>query len=172
MQSECGMCKGEVKEGDKGVECDSCSKWFHSKCAAVDPKLYVALTNFKSSKNSGLYWYCGVCNKGFLEWKTELMECKVKQATVEEELKQMKAENKVIQTTFEEELKQMRAEMENWKEVYGKATVRKEVDEVVRDHGLEGLKLEVDQLKREAGDTRKAIGENKVVVEKGWKEAL
>src|SRR5579864_3047441 len=109
--SECGMCKGEVKEGEKGVQCDCCGIWFHGKCVSVDHKLYIALTNFKPANDSGLHWYCGRCNKGFLELKSELAVVKVKQVEMEEGLKKMMAD------------------LENWKRENGKDTVLKVMEE-------------------------------------------
>jgi hypothetical protein len=152
--SECGMCKGEVKEGEKGVQCDCCGIWFHGKCVSVDQKLYIALTNFKLANDSGLHWYCGRCNKGFLELKSELAVVKVKQVEMEEGLKKMMAD------------------LENWKRENGKDTVLKVMEEREKKLGVEELQQVVEKLKVESGVTKKEIQDNKVEVEKVWQEAL
>jgi len=37
------MCRKDVTDGDKGVRCDGCELWFHSKCGDVSQDLCKAL---------------------------------------------------------------------------------------------------------------------------------
>lgn len=36
----CGICKIEVSDDDKALQCDRCKKWCHIKCAKVDEQIY------------------------------------------------------------------------------------------------------------------------------------
>ena len=39
----CGMCDGDIFDGDKGLECDVCNKWIHPLCCGIDSKTYELL---------------------------------------------------------------------------------------------------------------------------------
>jgi PHD-finger len=154
VRSDCGVCTEEVKEGEKGVQCDDCKVWFHTKCVSIDPKVYQAMTGFKSVNKSALYWFCGECNKGFQELKLEMKQIKAKQQAVEDEMKQM------------------RLELNSWKKENGKEIVLKVVEEREKKLGVEELQKVVEKLKVESSVTKKEIQDSRVEVEKEWKEAL
>jgi hypothetical protein len=154
-KSDCGVCKGEVKEGGKGVECDCCHLWFHSKCVSMDQRLYNALTTFTAADNGpGLYWYCSSCNKGFLEWKSELASVRMKQQELDENMKKMEEG------------------MEKWKKENGREVVLKEVAEREMKLGVEELQQVVEKLEVESGENKKKIQDSREEVERKWREEI
>ena len=52
----CGMCDGDIFDGDKGLECDVCNKWIHPLCCGIDSKAYELL------QSSRFGWICPTCN--------------------------------------------------------------------------------------------------------------
>ena len=52
----CGKCKLSVKDSDKGVECQYCSKWFHNKCSGTKKDTYQTL-----DKDEAVFWFCNHC---------------------------------------------------------------------------------------------------------------
>ena len=50
----CGFCARSVKESDRGVPCDVCSKWYHASCLGLSLRDYVALQ--VEGEDTG--WFC------------------------------------------------------------------------------------------------------------------
>ncbi len=78
--SECGECQKKVK--DKGIQCETCNKWFHVECAGLTEQLYKAVTKYKG----GHKWLCEVCDKalgGVLKNITGIMERQERQEKME-----------------------------------------------------------------------------------------
>ena len=48
----CGICTKPVKTNQKGIHCDECNSWFHSKCCDISPAMY----NFLAY--SSCSWIC------------------------------------------------------------------------------------------------------------------
>ena len=40
-----GVCQKPVKKNQKGLQCDSCNLWYHTKCCHVNDAIYSALAN-------------------------------------------------------------------------------------------------------------------------------
>ena len=53
----CKICESEVTEQDKGISCDVCEYWLHSKCAKISD------SNYKIYKKESLQWVCPTCMK-------------------------------------------------------------------------------------------------------------
>ena len=53
----CGICKNEVKQDDKSVQCDLCNKWNHIECVDISSAYYEKLQNDTKP------WYCPNCSK-------------------------------------------------------------------------------------------------------------
>ena len=53
--SRCGVCRMPVRKNDNGMECETCSVWFHAGCASVTQDQYRAIENEESP------WSCGNC---------------------------------------------------------------------------------------------------------------
>ena len=50
----CGICTKAVRWNDKGVACDSCNSWFHTKCIGMCDEIYHALA-------PDISWHCFTC---------------------------------------------------------------------------------------------------------------
>ena len=57
IEYPCGICKNEVKQDDKSVQCDLCNKWNHIECVDVSSAYYEKLQNDTKP------WYCPNCSK-------------------------------------------------------------------------------------------------------------
>ena len=53
----CGICKNEVKQDDKSVQCDLRNKWNHIECVDISSAYYEKL------QNNTKPWYCPNCSK-------------------------------------------------------------------------------------------------------------
>ena len=53
----CGTCDEPVTWEDKGIMCDTCHQWYHTKCQSVSSQTYNIL-----AENSGIAWDCIVCD--------------------------------------------------------------------------------------------------------------
>ena len=51
----CGICTKPVKINQKGIQCDECNSWFHSKCCDISPTMYDILAF------SSCTWICPQC---------------------------------------------------------------------------------------------------------------
>ena len=40
IECPCSICKNEVKQDDKSVQCDLCNKWNHIECVGISPEYY------------------------------------------------------------------------------------------------------------------------------------
>ena len=49
-------CGEEVKDGEPGVQCEACFRWFHADCQSVPKAAITALNKFKM-----LSWFCAAC---------------------------------------------------------------------------------------------------------------
>jgi hypothetical protein len=125
--SECGICKGEVKEGDRGVQCDCCGTWVHDKCGDINANVYNTLKKFSGAKlGTGLHWYCPSCNKGMKDWILEMRGMKERQGKVEKDLEGLK---KVVEE-IRNEIKEAKVESGEertklWSELVARQTVEK-----------------------------------------------
>jgi len=153
-KSVCGVCDEEVRERDKGVECDGCERWYHGKCVLMESKMYAVLSAAALAGDTGLHWFCSSCDQSFKECKVEIGEMKGRQKSLEDEMSRM------------------REEWENWKRENGKETVLKVVEEREKKLEVEVLDQVVEKLKKEAEVTKREIQEGKVVAENVWKKAL
>ena len=55
----CGDCNKLVQDRERGLLCEVCNAWYHTKCQGVLTEVY----NFLQ-KNDGIHWYCNGCEKG------------------------------------------------------------------------------------------------------------
>ena len=53
----CGRCCKDVKDVNKGIECNYCNIWFHALCIEINEEAYVHIR-----KLPGFKWYCDGCN--------------------------------------------------------------------------------------------------------------
>ena len=53
------QCNNEVMEGEGGVECEKCSRWYHSKCQGLSKGAMSALNKWHGT----LVWLCDACAK-------------------------------------------------------------------------------------------------------------
>lgn len=58
-EDKCSDCGKAVMEREKGLECEVCEGWFHSKCQQVSDDTYKTL-----GQDTSLHWFCSGCNKG------------------------------------------------------------------------------------------------------------
>lgn len=100
--AKCGDCGTVVKEADKGIECEICLRWLHTKCEGVKDETYRCIK--KDQGQQGIHWYCKVCESGVVKILKSVQILQIRIDKVEE--RQAK-----IETTVEE----MRKSHENAK---------------------------------------------------------
>lgn len=96
MATNCNnpTCGKKVKTGDKGLQCEICEGWFHSKCADVDDKDYA----FLSKNISGMHWFCDYCNMGCVKIMKLIGKMQEELGLCKKELMQMKQQ--AVQNKF------------------------------------------------------------------------
>lgn len=62
----CGMCSKAVGRNQRGIQCDGCDVWFHTKCMQMSSRVYKALAN------SLCTWVCSNC--GLPNFSSSLFE--------------------------------------------------------------------------------------------------
>ena len=55
----CAVCSKPVHSNQKGILCDGCSNWHHTKCIGLDNRTYRMLSSFDD------LWYCTNCSFPF-----------------------------------------------------------------------------------------------------------
>ena len=117
-ECKCGSCGKLVQDNENGIECESCKRWFHTKCEGMKEDLYKVL----SKGVEAVHWFCSQCNKGFAGMIAQLKAMKDRQDRMEidikdlrkvlSELKQGKIQER--QEKLESELKEMKTEVKGW----------------------------------------------------------
>ena len=51
----CGSCTKPVKTNQRGVQCDICDIWYHTRCMLMSPEMYEGLPN------PSAVWICSSC---------------------------------------------------------------------------------------------------------------
>ena len=51
----CGICERAVKVNQRGIQCDGCDVWLHTKCIGMSSKIYQCLAE------SSATWICSNC---------------------------------------------------------------------------------------------------------------
>lgn len=113
-EAGCGLCGKEVLE--KGIECEVCERWFHSKCEGIISASYEAL-----QKDKTLHWYCSGCKGVVLsEKKVREMEEKLEKelSRIKEEINGLRIDRERI-GKLEEELKREREHIKKIEEKMG-----------------------------------------------------
>ena len=78
---ECGQCGSIVGGRDRGIMCEICERWFHTKCQKVSEDTYKVL-----KKESNLHWYCIGCDKSVAKILETLTKVQVRVEAVEIQL--------------------------------------------------------------------------------------
>jgi predicted nucleic acid-binding Zn-ribbon protein len=80
----CGRCNAPVTSKDKGVQCEICEVWYHSKCQGINDETYKVL-----QKEQTLHWYCKGCEKGIAKMIETITKVQKKQEKLEEDMQKM-----------------------------------------------------------------------------------
>ena len=80
----CGRCFRTVSHSDKGVQCDECCQWYHSKCGGIKDSDYRIITQMDDFD-----WYCSDCKETMKKRKTEIEQ-------LHEENQKLKEENQLL----------------------------------------------------------------------------
>jgi len=110
-KSMCGMCKKNVGKNDKGVMCEMCEVWFHSRCQNVHEETYKLLNQDR------IHFYCEACDRiagKILKSMTELVR---RQDRIEEKMVKVEQELKEIGGKVEHELKELGGKMKGQEKV-------------------------------------------------------
>ena len=83
----CEICNSKVKNGDEGLECDECDRWYHAACEGVNKPLYEIL-----KQHEKLLWLCGKCEDIRKNRKSLKNEVEEKLKEIEEKMKNLKME--------------------------------------------------------------------------------
>ena len=176
----CETCSEKVEDGQKGILCDLCEKWFHAKCEDIEDREYEILT--KQDKGN-IHWYCTHCNEksvDIFKLINALQERVKKTETELENLRwdtgKMKREASAIHTRIEEGLKKLDEDLkkteEDWleKDENMEKKLINKVKEVV-DEQADLQNQKVKELKKEIKQTDGKIdGLVKIKMEEQEKE--
>ena len=80
-EDKCLDCAKVVSDKDKGIQCEVCEGWYHSKCQQISDEAYEQL-----EANDGLHWYCKGCNRAVVGILKSLAGIKAWQERTEKEL--------------------------------------------------------------------------------------
>jgi hypothetical protein len=106
---KCGSCNSKILEtpsthDENSVECDCCSKWYHTGCAKISEAVYAAIAD------SDVTWYCPPCKGGASKLKTLLVGLETEQQKLRQDLTSLKnkvnSSEKKILTKVSEEIDQ------------------------------------------------------------------
>ncbi len=61
QSSECQVCKREVTDKGKGLECELCDDWYHAGCVGIPNAVYNGLVSGNGNDNIGLLCFCKTC---------------------------------------------------------------------------------------------------------------
>lgn len=75
----CGSCANLVSDGDKGLCCDACQRWFHINC------LNISISKFKSivTVQNIVRWFCSQCDAKVISALSKLAMLEAKVADLE-----------------------------------------------------------------------------------------
>ena len=127
---KCGTCKKLVGRNDKGVQCEICEIWYHSKCEDVEDDTYKLLNQDK------VHFYCGRCDQIFGKILKSVMEVKKQQEKMISEIQQIKDELKMTNEYHIVEQKHLRSEileMKNCIEKTGPKQQDEELQKQIKD---------------------------------------
>ena len=103
----CGKCGKVVKEGDRGVLCGVCKKWYHVLCG----DLPVAVYDYLGGK--GLHWYCEGCDGKMAELMRVISKVEEKVVKLEADLK---VEIEGVKVDFMEKLRKVEEKLDKMTE--------------------------------------------------------
>lgn len=82
----CTRCKSDVKNSDKGTQCETCENWFHIQCEDITLDQYKLM---QKEESKILHWFCKDCSTLTLDTGKMLNLLKIKQEKLKEKVKQM-----------------------------------------------------------------------------------
>lgn len=108
----CPVCDNMVGDGDKGLQCDECQRWYHVQCEGVDEAWYG-----KMQDEEGEPWYCRKCMrnlKKYIEkvkrfreeretWTSERVRLEDQIKNLTESLGVVERENRTLREELKEE---------------------------------------------------------------------
>ncbi len=62
--SDCQVCKKEVTDNCKGLECESCDDWYHAGCVGIPNAVYKGLVSGNGNDKIGFLLFCKTCSVG------------------------------------------------------------------------------------------------------------
>lgn len=68
MRYPCGVCNKLAKRNQKGIQCDNCDLWYHTKCCSVSDKMYHILASSPCTQIR-----CGLWTTQFFSLKHHLI---------------------------------------------------------------------------------------------------
>lgn len=139
-KSTCGGCNGEVKEGEKAMQCDACNRWTHNSCGGMPEDLYKVLVKY-GNKTTGTKWFCKNCEIHFGKLKVEIRIMAEKQTAME--MRQFETENGLAR--MKSEVTELRKEIADF------VKERKLVEEnsnITVDGKFDELKEELTEIKK------------------------
>lgn len=89
QEDKCGFCAEMVTNQHKGVKCDGCKLWIHTKCGKISKRLYQTL-----EEEDDQLWFC--------------KECKPKIINISEEARILRNENRILSEEVREREEQIR----------------------------------------------------------------
>lgn len=104
LDSNCGECSKIVKNNEKGIQCDMCEMWYHSRCGGINNETYAVIT-----ATEGIDWYCSKCKKMSRLNTLEIVR-------LDKENKELKGENELLKgrlAVLESRIDEIKQELRN-----------------------------------------------------------
>ena len=97
----CRVCEEKVKETEKGICCDVCEYWHHTKC------LNMSDTNYKVYRKDSIQWVCQTCIKAQKEANALYEMIIVMMKNAEEDKEKDREEREIMMMTLKKVSEQM-----------------------------------------------------------------
>jgi DNA repair exonuclease SbcCD ATPase subunit len=132
-EENCGVCKSNVEDIEKGVQCELCEAWFHCKCEGLQEDTY------RLMKQDKIHFYCGRCDKAAGRLLKNVSNLMKRQDKLEEEIKKINETIKIFIDTFSEEAKTQAEKMKKLDKTA--EDTKKEIKRIDHEYKAEFKKL-------------------------------
>ncbi len=142
-KGKCAECKEDVKDLDKGVECDICQTWVHIKCGKLSNAFYGELQDvIKAGGGQGLKFLCISCDQFYEGIKVDIRQLIEKQRELETK-----------QETLTKGLDSVKREIDEMKDSIKKIEEERNLEKDVKQNDVKVVE-EIGDLKTQLTDLK------------------
>ena len=102
----CGKCNSSVRDGQDGLHCDGCFKWYHLGCTSVSSQKYQVIS-VNTGIDDGIMWNCDDCRKDDGQSFAALRKTIMDLTTVVDDLRNELKKSKSFEESFEQKVKEI-----------------------------------------------------------------